>query len=165
MKPRQKILVLSTGGTFDKVYYDKLSDYQIGEPQIEWILQQVKLDLDISIKSILKKDSLDMTAADRDLIKQAVEQASENLILITHGTDTMPQTAQHLQNIPHKTIVLTGAMQPARFRDSDAIFNVGFALAALQLLAPGAYIAMNGRIFTADKVQKNRAVGLFEDAP
>lgn len=159
-----KILVLAAGGTFDKIYYDQLSDYQIGEPQIKWILEQVKLDLEVTVQSVLKKDSLDMNDSDRDLLRQAAEQASESHILITHGTDTMPETARHLQGIPGKTIVLTGAMQPARFRDSDAVFNVGFAIAALQLLPQGVYVAMNGRIFSADKVSKNRTAGLFEEA-
>ncbi len=161
----ERILVLTAGGTFDKVYYDDLSDYQIGEPQIKWILKQVKLNVEVSVQSVLKKDSLDMTEADRELLKQAASQADEKFILITHGTDTMPETAQHLMGIPTKTIVLTGAMQPARFRDSDAVFNTGFAIAALQLLPEGVYLAMNGRVFHANKVKKNRGAGLFEDTP
>lgn len=154
--------IFCTGGTFDKVYYDALSDYQIGDPQIKWILEQANVDFKYSIESILKKDSLEITDEDRAAIVAKVRDESCPRILITHGTDTMAETARALQSIANKTIVLVGAMQPARFRDSDAIFNVGFAAAAASLSAPGVYVAMNGKLFAADQVQKNRAAGLFE---
>ena len=160
----EKIVILSAGGTFDKVYYDTLSDYQIGDPQIEWIIQQAGVNFDYSVRSVLKKDSLDMNNDDRQQIKAAVEKCQETRIIITHGTDTMVETAKVLSSIPGKTIILTGAMQPARFRDSDAIFNTGFAIAAVQLLSPGTHIAMNGRIFTPESVRKNRQAGRFEDS-
>ena len=157
-----KLKILCTGGTFDKVYYDALSDYQIGEPQVEWILKQANTTIDYQIESILKKDSLDINEADRQHILEKVRSESSEHIVITHGTDTMVETAQVLNDVTGKTIVLVGAMQPARFIDSDAIFNTGFAVAAATLLSPGIYIAMNGQIFSADEVQKNRDAGRFE---
>ena len=157
-----KLKILCTGGTFDKVYYDALSDYQIGDPQVEWILNQANTTLDYQIESILKKDSLDITDSDRQQILEKVQAEPSTHIVITHGTDTMVETAQVLNEITDKTIVLVGAMQPARFKDSDAIFNTGFAVAAATLLSPGIYIAMNGQIFSADEVRKNRDAGRFE---
>ena len=157
-----KLKILCTGGTFDKVYYDALSDYQIGDPQVEWILNQANTTLDYQIESILKKDSLDITDSDRQQILEKVQAETSTHIVITHGTDTMVETAQVLNEITDKTIVLVGAMQPARFKDSDAIFNTGFAVAAATLLSPGIYIAMNGQIFSADEVRKNRDAGRFE---
>ena len=108
-------------------------------------------------------DSLDMTAEDRELIHQAVWQCPDNYILITHGTDTMTETAALLGDISDKTIVLTGALNPARFRGSDAIFNIGGAVAAVQSLGPGVYIFMNGRVFKAGSVRKNREKNRFEE--
>ena len=159
------VKIICTGGTIDKVYYDALSDYQIGDPQVEWILQQSRIDLSYEIQSVLKKDSLEITDADRAEIVKHVAGEPCNKILITHGTDTMVDTAQALKSIQDKTIVLVGAMQPARFRDTDAIFNIGFALAAVKLLSPGIYIAMSGHVFDADEVRKNRDAGKFETAP
>ena len=154
--------IFCTGGTFDKIYFDALSDYQIGEPQIEWIMTQANVDFDYAIESILKKDSLEISEQDRAEIVTAVTADNCERIIIIHGTDTMPETATALQGLTDKTIVLVGAMQPARFRDSDALFNSGFAVAAARLLQVGVYIAMNGQIFNADQVQKNREAGLFE---
>ncbi len=154
--------ILCTGGTFDKIYYDALSDYQIGEPQVEWILQQAGVNFSYQIESILKKDSLEITDEDRAEIVAKVKQQSCKHIVITHGTDTMVETAQALKVITDKTVVLVGAMQPARFRDSDAIYNVGFATSAASTLSPGIYIAMNGQLFDADEVKKNRDAGRFE---
>jgi len=157
-----KIKILCTGGTFDKVYFDALSDYTIGEPQAEWILQQAGVNFDYSIDSILKKDSLEISDQDRRDIAARVEQDLCQHLVITHGTDTMVETGQALKHIQDKTIVLVGAMQPARFRDSDALFNLGFACAAVSLARPGTYITMNGQLFTIDEVRKNRAAGRFE---
>ena len=154
--------IFCTGGTFDKIYFDALSDYKIGEPQIEWIMKQANVDFDYTIESILKKDSLEISDEDRALIVAAVSADDCQRIIITHGTDTMPQTARALQSVTDKTIVLLGAMQPARFRDSDALFNSGFAVAAAKLLPAGVYVAMNGQVFNADQAQKNREAGLFE---
>ena len=154
--------IFCTCGTFDKIYFDALSDYQIGEPQIEWIMTQANVDFDYAIESIIKKDSLEISEQDRAEIVTAVTADNCERIIIIHGTDTMPETATALQGLTDKTIVLVGAMQPARFRDSDALFNSGFAVAAARLLPVGVYIAMNGQIFNADQVQKNREAGLFE---
>lgn len=154
--------IFCTGGTFDKIYFDALSDYKIGEPQIEWIMKQANVDFDYTIESILKKDSLEISDEDRALIIAAVSADDCQRIIITHGTDTMPQTARALQSVTDKTIVLLGAMQPARFRDSDALFNSGFAVAAAKLLPAGVYVAMNGQVFNADQAQKNREAGIFE---
>ena len=161
---KQQILILATGGTFDKVYYDALSDYHIGDPQIEWIIEQANLDMDMDILTVIRKDSLDIDDIDRDNIYAEIIKHPAKLIVITHGTDTMVETAKYLQKIPEKTTVLTGAMQPARFRDSDAVFNTGFALAAVQLLPAGVYIAMNGRILDPDKTQKRRSTGQFQES-
>ncbi len=155
------IKILCTGGTFDKIYYDALSDYQIGEPQVGWILEQAGVNFSYEIESILKKDSLDITDQDREHIVAKVKAQSCNKIMITHGTDTMVKTAQTLKTVTDKTIVLVGAMQPARFRDSDALYNVGFATSAVSILPAGIYIAMNGQLFNADEVKKNRDAGRF----
>ena len=159
-----QLKIFCTGGTFDKVYYDALSDYQIGEPQVKWIIEQANVSFSYDIESILKKDSLEITDEDRTTIVAKVQKENCARILITHGTDTMADTARALQQISDKTIVLVGAMQPARFRDSDAIFNTGFAAAAATLSPPGVYVAMNGNLFDADQVQKNRERGLFESS-
>lgn len=158
-----KLKILCTGGTFDKVYYDALSDYQIGEPQVEWILNQANVNFEYEIESILKKDSLEITDEDRSDIVARVQSEKCKHIVITHGTDTMVETAQALKEIVDKTIVLVGAMQPARFKDSDATFNTGFAVAAACVLPPSVYIAMNGQLFSADEVKKNRDEGRFEN--
>lgn len=157
-----KIKIFCTGGTFDKVYYDALSDYHIGEPQVEWILQHAMVNFDYEIESILKKDSLDITDQDRTHIVNQVAAEPSQYIVITHGTDTMVETGLALKSIENKTVILVGAMQPARFRDSDALYNIGYATAAVTLAAQGIYITMNGQLFSVDEVQKNRAQGRFE---
>ena len=157
-----KIKIFCTGGTFDKLYYDALSDYQIGEPQVGWILQQAGVNFDYQIESILKKDSLDIDDHDREKIVNRVAAESCQHVVITHGTDTMVETGLALKKIQNKTIVLVGAMQPARFRDSDALYNIGFATAAVSLATAGIYITMNGQLLGVDEVHKNRAEGRFE---
>ena len=159
---QEKIIVIAAGGTIDKVYYDALSDYRIGEPQIEWMLQQANVNFDYEIHSLIKKDSLDMNQQDRLLIRQSIEKSEHSRFLVTHGTDTMTDTAKVLAELPKKTVVLTGSMQPARFRDSDACFNVGFAIAAALILPPGVYLSINGEIFAPHNVRKNRRQGCFE---
>ena len=156
------ICIFTTGGTFDKIYFDAKSDYQIGEPMVGEILLEAGVLEPCRVESILKKDSLELTDDDRALICRRVANAPEQRNLIIHGTDTMPQTAEALRVISGKTIVLTGAMSPARFRNSDATFNTGFAMGALQALPQGVFIAMNGRIFEAGKVRKNLQLGCFE---
>ncbi|RMG51517.1 MAG: asparaginase, partial [Gammaproteobacteria bacterium] len=134
-----------------------------GEPAIRDILREANLTIEVAIRPLLRKDSLEMTDADRQLIRQAVEASLARHIVITHGTDTMVETGRALAGIPDKTIVLTGAMQPARFRHTDALFNVASALTAVQTLPPGVYIAMNGRIFDPQTTRKNVAENRFEE--
>ena len=157
-----KVAILTTGGTFDKVYFDANIEYSIGDPCITAILDEGNVNSDYRIQSILKKDSLDITSKERHIIKNSVQECEEERIIIIHGTDTMVETAKSLEDIKDKTIVLTGAMQPARFKKTDAIFNSGFALAAAQILEYGVYITMNGMVFHSDNVKKNIDLGKFE---
>lgn len=159
----QALRIFTTGGTIDKIYFDAQSEYEVGEPQIGEILREMNVQLRFEITPLMRKDSLDMNDADRARIRSAVTAAGEDRIVITHGTDTMTQTAAVLAGIPDKTIVLTGALNPARFRGSDAMFNIGGALAAAQIAPPGVYIYMNGRVFDARRVRKNRDRNRFED--
>ena len=159
-----RLHIFTTGGTIDKVYFDALSEFQVGESPLDAIPREANVGIDYELTSLMRKDSLELTDADRDAIHAAVSASSARHVLITHGTDTMAQTAERLRDITDKTIILTGAMQPARLRSTDAIFNVGFALAAAQLQSPGVYIAMSGRVFPAGHVRKDRAAGQFVDA-
>lgn len=157
------MLILTTGGTIDKVYFDAASEFEVGDPTVPHIFEDVGADIDFELLSLFRKDSLEITEDDRIKIRRACEETSHRQILITHGTDTMAQTAEALTGISGKVIVLTGAMAPARFRVTDAIFNVGTAVGALQSLSEGVYLAMSGKVFEAGKVRKNRAAGKFED--
>lgn len=157
-----QIEIFTTGGTIDKIYFDAKSDYEIGDPQIAELLRDANLTIDYRVTSLLRKDSLELTDADRQQIRTAVEQSVAKRIVITHGTDTMIATGQFLQGIAGRTIVLTGAMQPARFRFTDAIYNVASAITAAQTLPPGVYIAMNGQIFDPRKSRKNIELNRFE---
>jgi len=154
--------IITTGGTIDKIYFDDKSDFQVGDPVIGELLERMQVGFNFTVESALRKDSLDMTDEDRALIRQRVEACAEECVLITHGTDGMVKTALALQGIPDKRIVLTGALQPAIFSQTDAIFNIGCALGAVQSKPPGVYIAMNGEVFYADRVQKNVAANRFE---
>jgi L-asparaginase len=158
-----KIRFIAVGGTIDKIYFDKMSTYQVGESAIGQMLRDANVTFEYSCESMIHKDSLDMDDKDRQEIYDAIEADENRFIIVTHGTDTMIQTARKLKGISNKVIVLTGAMVPARFKDSDAPFNIGFAVAAVQSLAPGVYIAMNGRIFDPGKVRKNRDLNRFEE--
>jgi len=153
--------IFTTGGTIDKVYFDALSEYQIGATALPDILSENNVFVAHRVTQLMRKDSLELTDADRTAIHEAVAASDADKILVTHGTDTMVQTARVLSDIAGKTIVLTGAMQPATLRNSDAEFNVGFALAAAQTLPPGVYIAMNGEVFDPSKVQKDRSAHRF----
>jgi L-asparaginase len=157
-----KLLIITTGGTIDKIYFDDKSDYQIGEPQISKILNLMHVAFDFEVTALMRKDSLHITTDDRQLIRSAVAATDASHVLITHGTDTMVETAAELAGLPGKTIVLTGALNPARFRDSDAIFNIGCAVGAVQALPPGVYIAMNGKVWDPDHVRKNPRENRFE---
>ena len=158
-----RIAILTTGGTFDKIYFDANSEYSIGEPCISSILDEGNVMSDYRVQSILKKDSLDITQDEREIIKKSVIECEEERIIITHGTDTMVETAKFLEDVKEKTIVLTGAMQPARFKKTDAIFNSGFAYSAALILENGVYIAMSGQIFNSNNVRKNIDLGKFEN--
>ena len=153
--------IFTTGGTIDKVYFDALSEFQVGASPLDAILSEANVSLDYALTSLMKKDSLELTDEDREIVRRAVIDCDAQHVLITHGTDTMAKTAEALQDIGDKTVVLTGAMQPARLRSTDAIFNVGFAIAAARMQAAGVYIAMNGRVFEAGKVRKDRGAGQF----
>ncbi|MCW8907314.1 MAG: asparaginase domain-containing protein [Sedimenticola sp.] len=157
-----KIKIYTTGGTIDKIYFDAKSEFQVGEPQISGLLKEANIAFDFEVESLLRKDSLEMTDADRRLIAQRLRDETTDRILLTHGTDTMVDTARELVGIEGKTIVLTGSMQPARLRVSDAIFNIGYAVAAVQLLPPGVYVAMNGQLFDPLHARKNVAEHRFE---
>jgi L-asparaginase len=158
-----KIKFFSVGGTIDKVYFDALSRYEIGDPNIKDILQIARVNFDYEIASLFKKDSLDMTEQDRLIVLRAVQDELADKIIITHGTDTMIETAAVLSSIKDKVIVLTGAMEPAKFKSSDAVFNLGSAVAAVQILPFGVYLVISGKIFTPDNVQKNRDRKQFEE--
>lgn len=163
MKESVTIRFFAVGGTIDKVYFDAMSDYKVGEPGVSEILKGANVGFRFTCESILRKDSLDMDDDDRRKVHDRVAADDARLVVITHGTDTMAETARALHGIPGKTIVLTGAMQPARFKGSDAEFNIGAAVAAVQLLPEGVYIVMNGRILDPDRVKKNRKLNRFEE--
>jgi len=156
------LLVLTTGGTIDKVYFDASSEYEIGGPTVPHVFREAGVTLPWRLESVFRKDSLELDDDDRSLIRHHCVEAPESHILITHGTDTMCETAVFLADVVDKTIVLTGALAPARFRVTDAVFNLGLALGATQSMPPGVYIAMNGTVFKAGEVRKNREQGRFE---
>jgi L-asparaginase len=157
-----KLHIITTGGTIDKIYFDAKSDYQVGDPVIGQLLERMGVGFAFSVESAMRKDSLDMDDSDRQKIRQLAERCSEECVLITHGTDGMVATAKALAGIPDKRIVLTGALQPAAFAESDAVFNIGCAIGAVQSVPPGVYIAMNGQVFDANRVVKNVAANRFE---
>ncbi len=156
------IQFITTGGTIDKIYHDAMSDYEVGDPQVIDLLREAHATFEYDLVSLFRKDSLDLTDADRSEIVAAAENSKAGWIVITHGTDTMIETADRLSRISGKVIILTGSLSPARFKVSDAEFNLGMAIAAVQCLDPGVYIAMNGHVFTAGSVVKNRAKNEFE---
>ena len=158
-----KLLIITTGGTIDKIYFDDKSDYQIGEPQISQILHAMNVAFEVEVLALMRKDSLHLEQDDRMLIRDAILRSNVKHVLITHGTDTMVDTANVLKDVSDRTIVLTGALNPARFRDSDAVFNIGCAVGAVQSLPAGVYIAMNGKVWNPDTVRKNRAANRFEE--
>ena len=160
-----KIKVFTVGGTIDKMYSEEKGtlNFSFGKQAVRELSDsKVKLNLEYDIERLLAKDSLEMNDEDRQLIKKACEGTIANKILITHGTDTMIDTARVLSVIPNKVIVLTGASQPYKFRESDAEFNIGVAIGALNILDQGVYISMNGRVYKWDKCEK-RSDGWFVD--
>ncbi len=156
------IRFITTGGTIDKVYFDALSQFEIGDSPIDAILADALVDFEYDVVPMFRKDSLELTDNDRQKLKQFIEADDVDRYVISHGTDTMVETAEMLNDLPGRTIVLTGALSPARFKTTDAIFNVGMAVAAVQTAATGVYIAMSGQVFTAGSVRKNRAENRFE---
>jgi L-asparaginase len=155
--------IFTTGGTIDKVYFDARSTFEVGEPQIVEVLKEANLSVEYQVTPLMRKDSLELTDEDRGKVRQAILDSEATQIVITHGTDTMIDTAKALANIDRKTIVLTGAMQPARFRLTDAVFNIASAMMAAQTLPEGVYITMNGRIFNPHRARKNKELNRFEN--
>jgi L-asparaginase len=158
------IRLFVTGGTFDKEYNELDGKLYFKDTHLPEMLRLGRSEVDVATRTLMMVDSLDMTDADRELIVEQCARARENRIIVTHGTDTMEVTAKALGTIiKNKTIVLTGAMVPYKFGSSDGLFNLGSALAFVQTLPPGVYIAMNGRCFQWDNVRKNRKTGQFEE--
>lgn len=156
------IRFISTGGTIDKIYFDAMSQFEVGESQLRQILTEGLVAFEYDVVALFQKDSLDLTDDDRATLRNYIADNDATHFIITHGTDSMAETADALAGFDDKRIVLTGALSPARFKSTDAIFNVGMAVAAVQLAAPGVYIAMSGQIFEAGEVRKNRAENRFE---
>ena len=158
----QKLQVFTTGDSIDKIYFDALSEFQIGPPGIDTILKQMNIGFDYQAEALMRLDSLDMTDDHRRQIQQRAAGSEAQYILINHGTDGMVKTASWLNKLGNKTIVLTGALQPAALANTDAVFNIGCAIGAMESLGSGVYIAMDGQVFTADKVVTNSAEHRFE---
>jgi L-asparaginase len=158
------IRFITTGGTIDKIYFDALSRFEVGESAIGAILTEGLVGFDYDVHPMFRKDSLELTDDDRSKLHDFVAGDDAARYVISHGTDTMVETAGALADIGGKRIVLTGALTPARFKSTDAVFNVGMAVAAVQLVKPGVYIAMSGQVFPADRVRKNREHNRFEPA-
>ncbi len=156
------IRFITTGGTIDKIYFDANSHFEVGESPVKNILTEGLVSFDYDIIPMFQKDSLEITEEDRQALKEFIENDDADLYVITHGTDTMAETASILGSIPDKTIVLTGSLSPARFKSSDAVFNIGMAIAAVQAVGPGVYIAMSGKVFAGGEVIKNRSANRFE---
>lgn len=160
----QPVAVVTTGGTIDKAYFDALSAYHVGETVVAKLLSIAQVTQPYRIVELLRKDSLELTEADRASLRDTVAALEEQHVVVTHGTDTMAESAQALASIAGKTIVLTGALAPARFAESDAPFNLGMAFAAAQTLPAGVYITMNGRVIRGDKARKDRQQARFVSA-
>jgi L-asparaginase len=159
------IRIFVTGGTFDKEYNELTGSLEFKDTHLPEMLRLGRCRIDVSIRTLMMIDSLDMTDADRAIIVEQCRQASESRIVVTHGTDTMVETAAALATAlaaSGKTVVLTGAMVPYAFGSSDGLFNLGSALSFAQTLPAGVYLAMNGRCFAWDRVNKNRETGVFE---
>ncbi len=160
------IRILVTGGTFDKEYNERTGQLYFKDTHLAEMLQRGRSRVAVSIRTVMMVDSLEMSDADRALIVQNCQQCDETRVIVTHGTDTMTDTAAALAGaITDKTVVLTGAMIPWAFGSSDGLFNLGSALSFVQVLPPGVYIAMNGTCFPWNRVRKNRERGVFEEIP
>ncbi len=160
----EPIRILVTGGTFDKEYDEIHGRLYFKDTHLPDMLRMGRCRLDVQIRTLMMVDSLEMNEADREVLLRNCLEVAESRIVITHGTDTMVETARVLApHITDRTVVLTGAMIPIAFGSSDGLFNLGGALAVVQVLPPGVYVAMNGRVFTWDNVRKNRDTGVFEE--
>jgi L-asparaginase len=158
------IRIFITGGTFDKEYNELNGQLYFKDTHLSDLLDMGRCKVPLQIRTLMMIDSLEMTDHDRELIAHQCNQCEENKIIITHGTDTMSETAKLLaEKVQGKTIILTGAMIPIKFGSSDGLFNLGSALAFVQTLPAGIYVAMNGRYFTWDNVRKNKETGIFEE--
>jgi L-asparaginase len=158
------IRIFITGGTFDKEYNELTGELYFKDTHMSDLLEKGRSKVPTMIRTLMMVDSLQMSEQDRDLIAHQCIQCKEDKIVITHGTDTMSETAKVLaKKVEGKTIILTGAMIPIKFGSSDGLFNLGSALAFVQTLSPGVYIAMNGRYFHWDNVKKNKQTGIFEE--
>ncbi len=166
MHAPETLQVFTTGGTIDKEYFDAKSAYEIGEPQIGAILREAGVAVPVEVEALMRKDSLDLTDADRRHVAERVVATPHRHVIVTHGTDTMAETARVVADAlgpgADTTVVFVGSLAPARFKATDAAFNVGFAVAAAQTLPPGAYVAMNGRVFDPHRVRKDRERNRFE---
>jgi L-asparaginase len=158
------IRIFITGGTFDKEYNELNGQLYFKDTHMSELLEKGRSKLPVEIRTLMMVDSLEMTDQDRDLIAHQCNSCDESQIVVTHGTDTMSETAKVLaEKVKEKTVVLTGAMIPIKFGSSDGLFNLGSALAFAQTLSPGIYIAMNGRYFHWNNVRKNKQTGVFEE--
>ncbi|MDJ0839283.1 MAG: asparaginase domain-containing protein [Acidobacteriota bacterium] len=157
-----RISIYTTGGSIDKYYDTQKSAFLVGEPAVGWVLAESNISVDFTVFPICRKDSLEITDADRMKLREQIAGDPVDRIMVTHGTDSMIETARFLMDLPGKVIVVTGSMQPATFRYSDAPFNVGCAFGALQVLPPGVYLAMNGRVFDPRTVVKNVQSNRFD---
>ena len=158
-----RIKIIITGGTFDKEYNELTGQLFFKDTHLPEMLRLGRCITDVHVETLLMMDSLEMTIKHREMIASFCKKAKEKNIVITHGTDTMEKTARYLsKQITNKTIVITGAMVPYKFGSSDGLFNLGSALAFVQTLPPGVYVAMNGKYFHAGKVRKNKQKGIFE---
>lgn len=156
------ILFVTCGGTMDKIYFDAKGEFAVGPPQVGGLLELGNVAFIYEILPLLRKDSLEMTAEDRAAIRAAIMAHECPRVVVTHGTDTMIETALALRGLEGRTIVLTGSMQPARFRVSDAEFNLGAAVMAARILPPGVYVVMNGQVFDPEHSRKNVPANRFE---
>jgi len=156
------IRFITTGGTIDKIYFDAMSQFEVGESQIQHILTEGLVSFDYDVVAMFQKDSLELTDEDRSELRAFIESDDATYYVISHGTDSMAESAAALRDIGKKRIVLTGALTPARFKTTDAVFNVGMAVAAVQVVEAGVYVAMSGQVFAAGEVKKNRAENRFE---
>jgi L-asparaginase len=160
----ETVRVFVTGGTFDKEYDELAGRLYFRNTHLPEMLRLARSRIDVQLATLMMKDSLDLTEEDRRLVVESCRSCTESRIVITHGTDTMAETARALHEAGvGKTMVLTGAMVPYAFGSSDGLFNLGSALSFAQVLPPGVYVAMNGRVFAGERVRKNREMGIFEE--